>query len=69
MNGPQSAAFDGEQILVANLFGDTISLWKASNFTPMGSYSTGAGSKPLSACSDGINFWITLTASGKLLRF
>jgi hypothetical protein len=32
--------------------------------------STGVASPPLTACSDGINFWVTLlTGEGNLLQF
>ena len=65
---PQVAAFDGQRILVTNGVA-TVSLWKAADFTPLGSVSTGAGSSPFGACSDGINFWITLRNTGQLARF
>jgi DNA-binding beta-propeller fold protein YncE len=68
LDQPLYAAFDGERILVTNL-GDSVSLWKASDLTPIGSFSTGAGSSPGGVCSDGMNFWITLFNIGKLARF
>lgn len=67
--GGISAAFDGERILVTNLSGNSVSLWKASDFTPIGTFSTGAATVPIGACSDGLNFWITLNSTGKLARF
>lgn len=67
--GPRQAAFDGERILVTDLGSDAISLWNATALTPIGNFSAGPGSGPLGACSDGINFWITLNATGKLARF
>jgi hypothetical protein len=57
-------AFDGRRMLVVNV--DGVSIWDAASLQPSGSFSTGAG--PLGACSDGINFWITLDA-GDLARF
>jgi DNA-binding beta-propeller fold protein YncE len=66
--GPGSAAFDGERVLIANN-GNSVSLFRASDLTPIGTFSTGANTIPLGACSDGLNFWITLTQSGKLARF
>jgi hypothetical protein len=70
MNGPQQAAFDGERILVTNNDGNSVSLWKASDLTPIGNFSTGTGSfGAFGACSDGLNFWITLFSTGKLARF
>jgi hypothetical protein len=67
--GPYTAAFDGQRILVTNTFGDSVSLWKAADLTPLGSFSAGTGSYPLGACSDGINFWVTLIGTNKLARF
>ncbi len=68
LNVPESAAFDGERILVTNQ-GDSVSLWKATDFTPIGNFSTGASTVPAGACSDGLNFWITLNGTSKLARF
>jgi DNA-binding beta-propeller fold protein YncE len=67
--GAQAIAFDGERILVTNEFGDSVSLWKASDLTPIGTFSTGTGTHPFGACSDGLNFWITLHGTSKLARF
>jgi hypothetical protein len=66
---PIQAAFDGERILVTNRAADRVSLWKAADLTPLGSFPTGTGSGPSGACSDGLNFWITLGATDKLARF
>lgn len=69
LNYAGQAAFDGERILVTNPAGDNVSLWKASDLTPIGTFSTGTGSNPVGACSDGVNFWITLIGTGRLARF
>jgi hypothetical protein len=69
LNFPTQAAFDGQRILVTNQFGDSVSLWKAADLTPIGTFSTGGATQPFGACSDGIYFWITLKASGQLARF
>lgn len=69
LNLPSSAAFDGERIMVTNLTGNSVSLWKASDFTPIGTFATGANTKPVGVCSDGVNFWIALQTAGKLARF
>jgi hypothetical protein len=71
LNMPQTAAFDGQRILVTDnaLGADSVSLWKAANLSPIGSFFTGAGTKPFGACSDGINFWVALATAGKLARF
>ena len=64
-----SAAFDGQRVLVTN-FSGSVSLWKAADLTPIGSFPTGAGTVPFGACSDGNYFWITLNNPGnQLLRF
>jgi hypothetical protein len=67
--GPAAVAFDGERILVTNQSANTVSLWQASDLTPIGTFSTGAGTVPVGVCSDGINFWITFTSTGKLARY
>ena len=70
LNGPQQAAFDGERILVTNNNGNSVSLWKASDLTPIGNFSTGTESfGAFGACSDGLNFWVTLFNNGRLARF
>ncbi|HKF44306.1 MAG TPA: S-layer homology domain-containing protein [Thermoanaerobaculia bacterium] len=71
LSSPQVAAFDGQRVLVTNnLTGaDRVSLWKAADLTPLGSFSTGAGTKPFGAASDGVHFWIVLAPVNKLARF
>jgi hypothetical protein len=68
LSAPQAAAFDGERVLVAN-GGDSVSLWNATDLKPLGSFSTGASSNPVAACSNGINFWIALKDSDRLARY
>jgi hypothetical protein len=68
LDGPEQVAFDGERILVTNT-GGSVSLWKATDFTPIGTFSTGAGTFANGVCSDGVNFWITLLNTDKLARF
>ena len=69
MNNPATAAFDGQRILVTNFFGNSVSLWKAADMTFLGTISTGANTNPNGACSDGLNFWITLSGQPALARF
>jgi hypothetical protein len=69
LNSPRFAAFDGERILVTNPGNDSVSLWRASDLTPIGNFSVGAGTGPRGVCSDGLNFWITLQSAAKLARF
>ncbi|HXU39127.1 MAG TPA: S-layer homology domain-containing protein [Blastocatellia bacterium] len=68
LDGPIQAAFDGERILVTNAFGEfggSLSLWKASDLTPIETFPLSL--RPNGVCSDGVNFWFTL--SNKLARF
>jgi hypothetical protein len=69
LNFPRTAAFDGERILVTNNEGHSVSLWKAADLTPLGSFPTGDFTRPFGACSDGLNFWIALSGTNKLARF
>jgi DNA-binding beta-propeller fold protein YncE len=69
LNTPFTAAFDGERILITNFNGNSVSLWKAADLTPLGTFPTGASTAPFGACSDGLNFWITLQNADKLARF
>ena len=66
---PSGGAFDGQRVLISSNSGDVVSLWKAADLTPIGSLSTGTGTSPLSACSDGVYFWITLADANRLARF
>lgn len=66
---PIEAAFDGERILVTDYLGDRVSLWKAADLTPIGTFSTGTTTHPYGVCSDGLNFWITFYLANKLVRF
>ena len=65
---PEHAAFDGERILITNA-SSTVSLWKASDLTPLGSFS--GATFVTGACSDGLSFWLTLDDGppGHLVRF
>jgi len=65
--GPIQAAFDGERVLVTDFSVGRVSLWRASDLTPIGSFVTNATA--FGVCSDGLNFWITLSGVGKLARF
>ncbi len=68
LNSPRAAAFDGQRVLVTSN-GDRVSLWKAADLTSLGSFGTGSGTGPIGACSDGVNFWITLSNTGQVARF
>jgi hypothetical protein len=64
----RAVAFDGERIMVTN-FSGTVSLWKASSLTPLGTLNLGAGTVAAGVCSDGLHFWIVSALSDVLLRF
>jgi hypothetical protein len=70
---PTQAAFDGQRILVTNINVGSLSLWKAADLTPIGSIpapnTAPSSTAPFGACSDGINFWITLQGTNQLARF
>jgi hypothetical protein len=68
LNNPLQAAFDGQRVLVTNP-PDSVSMWNATDLTPLGSFPTGNGTRPSGVCSDGINFWITLFDANQLARF
>jgi hypothetical protein len=48
---------------------DSVSLWKAADLAPLGSFSTGAGTFPFGACGGDLNFWIVPQITGPLARF
>lgn len=69
---PIAAAFDGERILITNggaVPGGFVSVWKASDLTPIFAISPGDKPSPFGVCSDGLNFWIALSGTGQLARF
>ena len=66
---PFAGAFDGQRVLFTNGAGDRVSLWKAADLTPLGSFPLPPGSGALGACSDGTDFWIAFGTAGKLARF
>jgi DNA-binding beta-propeller fold protein YncE len=69
LNTPFFSAFDGERIAVTNQLGNQLSLWKATDLTPLGAFPMGEGTIPLGVCSDGLNFWVTITNMDRLARF
>ncbi|MEO8975874.1 MAG: YncE family protein [Casimicrobiaceae bacterium] len=69
LNGPTTASFDGQRILVTNFGDDTVTVFKATDLSFIANVPTGASTVPYGACSDGINFWVTLRQTSNLLRF
>ena len=66
---PLSVAFDGQRILATNVDGNSVSLWRAADLAPLGTFSTLPGGEPRGVASDGIDFWIAFGSSGQLGRF
>jgi DNA-binding beta-propeller fold protein YncE len=62
LNSPQGASFDGQRILVGNqaVNQGSVSLWKASDLTPLGSFPMPSGFSPTAVACDGINFWFPI---------
>jgi hypothetical protein len=71
LNNPRGLAFDGERVLAANQAGNSLSIWKAADLTPLGNLPVGANTCPIFAASDGLNFWVTRECGGAndLVRF
>jgi hypothetical protein len=69
LQSPYAGAFDGQRLLFSNQNSDSVTLWKAADLSPLGSVPTGPITGPAGVCSDGVNFWVALTNSGKLARF
>ena len=68
LSAPRQAAFDGERILVTNRGNDSVTLFRAADLSVISQLPLDPGSDPYGACSDGINFWVTLRGSKELLR-
>lgn len=69
LNTPAGMAFDGERVLVTNQTGQSVSLFKAADFTPLNFPGLGVGGNPVAACSDGVNFWIVRFSFDDIVRF
>jgi hypothetical protein len=66
---PITGAFDGERVVLVSNTADTVSIFKAADLSPLGSFSTGPGTQPFGVCSDGIRFWVALYSAGKIAQF
>jgi outer membrane lipoprotein-sorting protein len=69
LNLPQQVAFDGERVLVTNNGSDSVSLWKATDLTPLGTFSFGLNTFPFGICSDGTKFWVSLLGLDQIVSF
>jgi hypothetical protein len=66
------AAFDGERIAITNYSGNSISLFKATSLSPAGAIQNDGldiTAYPKGICSDGLNFWVTLSGASTLVRY
>ena len=68
MLAPFTAAFDGERVLVA-CQSQGIFLFKATDLSFITGITTAPDSTPFGACSDGVNFFVTLNGANKIVRF
>jgi len=68
LNIPWTAAFDGQRILVTNR-GGGLSLFKATDLSPLGTFPLSLSSIPFGACSDGSSFWVSFQAIDSIGRF
>jgi hypothetical protein len=67
---PYGMAFDGERMLVGNLDNsNSVSLFNATTFAPLGNVFLGANAEPRAACSDGVNFWVCRYFKHDIVRF
>ena len=66
LNAPLQAAFDGERICVTNTAAQNVSLWKASDLSPIASVnvSNNGAYNPRGICSDGTTFFIGMRNQG-----
>jgi hypothetical protein len=68
LDRPSGVAFDGERLMVTS-YPLGVSLWRASDFTPLGSATLFPHGSPLAVCSDGVSFWISMSLTEELARF
>jgi len=74
LNGAFQAAFDGERICVTNASAQSVSLWKATDLSPITSVDLPFGPyNSRGVCSDGVTFFVGLRdqtgGSGLIARF
>jgi len=62
-------AFDGLRMLVTNKNGNSVSLFQATDQTPLGSISLSQAMAPSQAASDGINFFVIGSGNAQLWKF
>jgi hypothetical protein len=70
LQAPVTAAFDGTRVLIVNGAvtrpgRGSLSLFRAADLTPLGTFVADG----FEACSDGVDFWVTLQGAGQVARF
>lgn len=68
LSNPIQAAFDGQRVAVTNSTG-SVSLFKASDLSPIGFAPLPGMTTPTGVASDGVNFWISDSGSSSIGRF
>jgi hypothetical protein len=59
-NGPLTAAFDGERVVIVNGLTFSASMWKATDLTQLGTFNPAQSTQDnFGVCSDGIRFYST----------
>jgi len=73
LNGASWAAFDGERICVTSSGAQSVSLWKATDLSPITSVNPFGAYESRGVCSDGLNFFVgmrdTMSGGGLIVRF
>jgi hypothetical protein len=69
LDTPVAGAFDGQRVLLTSSAGHSVSLFKAADLSPLGSFPLPQSDSTGGACSDGVNFWIALHTISRLARF
>jgi hypothetical protein len=69
LSGPEQASFDGERMFLTNEAGSSVTAFKAADLSVITNVPLAPFAFPAGACSDGINFWFTVSGPPSLLRF
>lgn len=68
LDKPGYAAFDGERIAFSNAFANTVSIFRASDFSPLGVVNLGGGGVQYQIASDGLHFFVLNASNNKVIR-
>lgn len=67
-NLPFAAAFDGQRVLVTDLYWK-LWIFKAADLSPIGTADTAQGNSPYQVCSDGMHFFVSIVGLSGIGRF